>query len=505
MTNGKRPKVTVFVSYSHADVKPRPNVNSSRLGELYSEMKHELAPDLQRSGFDFLKDSEGMLALGDRIDTTISAGISKADIAIVFLSRQYCNSDSCEKEFRELIEKDKKLILVELDEAWAKEDDHLLVKYRDRLGNILSIRFWDEADGRFRRFGYPVPSATEAAYRHLYYEQLQRLVRDIRAAARQIREARTEDGTASDQYPHVDVILPADRVHVVLAAPTSDTRDEIDRLEHSFQTAGFSVLRLDRVEAELSAEMVKTCVGQGDVFVQVFGAMPGRTMPDFDNKPGVVAQYEIAKAAGVDIAAWITNDFDIDECGDVYAQFLRDVLCHRSSFEEFEAYAVKLVKQKIEIAQSKIRRRERKGSVSDPDVPLVSIDAADVDAEFRDRIKAALEKYVDVDCIDSNTDMDALADSVRDNDAIVLVYGGKAESQKRAKAHFRIFRRHRATVWHSKKRRFEIAFGDASPPGGLPCPTGRDIHVIRVEDDVDHAMMDEFLASLGVEASGAGR
>ena len=47
----------------------------------------------------------------------------------------------------------------------------------------------------------------------------------------------------------------------------------------------------------------------------------------------------------------------------------------------------------------------------------------------------------------------------------------------------------------------EIAFGDASPAGGVPCPSGPDIHVIRVDDDVDPVSMTAFLESLRMVAA----
>lgn len=500
MAEAERSKVSVFVSYARADMEPRPNVNSSRLGELYAELKYDLGANDERSDIRFVRDSEGMIRLGDRIEETIGSNIEEADIALIFLSQHYCRSDSCELEIKKILSLNRKIFLVELDDTWATRDDHLMVPYRDELKDVLSARFWDKSDNSIRFYGYPLPTLAEEQSRKLYNGVLQSLGSDIRSASRSIKEAKNAERAESEHEENGGTPPSAQHVNVVLASPTSDTKDETDRLEKSFENENFSVLRLDRVDVAPTAALMREYISSGDVFVQVLGSMPGRKIPEIAGKPSAIAQFELAEEAGIEIAAWISNDFDISECDDAHAQFLHRIVSHRSSFEEFETYVVKQVREKIRNAQSVERREQRRSMLQDPDTPLVSIDAAEADADLRDRIKRALDKHVDVDCIDFNTDFPGLKKAVRDNDAIVLIYGVRAEGQNRARAHWKLLRRLRTLVWNEEHQRFEIAFGDASPVGGLPCPTGPDIHVIRVDDEIDQSSMRRFLASLGVEA-----
>ncbi|SMC77413.1 TIR domain-containing protein [Primorskyibacter flagellatus] len=484
---------SLFVSYCHRDARHRPRFNSSRMGELLADVRYELGADGSDSRYQLVKDTEGALRTGDWIDDKIAEEIAKSDIGLVFLSENYCRSSSCEKELRTFIKLGKSLILVELDDHWTTSDDHPMVALRDELRGLLSIRFWAEQAGKSVRFGHPLPQTATGLAQEGYRQQLQRLVDDIKTMSNSVTD---RQATAAPNQ-----IAPSDDslVKIVLAASTSDTKTETDRLERVYLDAGFGVTRLDRVSEDLNAAAIRDHLNAAHIFVQVIGAIPGRRVADYKGLPSSVAQHGIAKEVGIEAAVWMPRGFDLAECGEDYAEFLRTVVSHRSSFEDFEAYSVKLARKKEEVIQSDLRREEIFQSVPGEFPPLVSIDAARSDAVLRDKIGAALDKHVLVDYVDYNASMEALSESVRDNDAIVLVYGDQIEGQKRARAHFRFFRRWRKAVWNEEQQRFEIAFGNAAPEDATPCPSGPGIHVIRISSDIDEVSMGAFLSSLGVQ------
>ena len=484
-------KISIFISYSHTDAKSRPSVDSSRLRELLADIKYDLNIHDSRSDFEILRDVENVIRISDDIDEKVGRSIEACDMAMVFLSAAYCRSESCEDELRKLADQGKRIFLIELDEIWANSPDHRLLNYRQRLEDTLGVRFWEEGDGRIELFGYPLPSAEEKAKKQRYHDAIRTLVRDIKSVGREIRASGAH--SAPDQAP----ALP-DKVDIVLAAPTSDVKSERDRLERAYLEVGLSVLRLDPGVAGLQADYIRDAASRCHVFAQILGGVPGRALADYDGKPSVIAQAEIAKEAGVETAHWITSDFEIAEAGETYATFLRGLSIHQTSFAEFEEYTIAAAKDKKERALSTQRRAERQQAMSWKDAPLVSIDSADVDADLRDRIKTALERYVIIDFVPHNSDMKLLSETVQDNDAIVLVYGIHNEGQKRARSHFRLFRRLGKTMVNDDAHHFEIAFGDGSEADDVPCPSGPGIHVIRVDENVDPVAMQRFLTSLGI-------
>lgn len=504
MTGKSQDKVSVFVSYSHADTRPRSIVDMSRLGVLMSDVKHDLGIHDGRSPYRIVRDAEGALTAGDDIDETIAAAIDAADVGLVFLSRAYCRSENCRFELRRLVDKGKRIVLVELEEAWTTDDYPECDALRAELGDYLRVTVWGLHEGMPRRYGDPLPNMPYSEFMPEYFDAERKIVAALQKARREIEERR-ERAARDNPASAPAMSAPDEPVNVVMAAPTSDVKSVADRLERAYVAAGLSVLRLDRTEADTSPQELRRCVALGDVFVQVLGAFPGRRMEALDDTPFVIAQHDYAEAAGVEPAVWVGSEFDIAECGQAYADFLGKLVTHRTSFEDFETYTLRLVEDRKRLRESQVRRAEVQSQFAGGETPLVSIDAAEVDADLRDRIKDALEKHVYVDCIHYNSDMDTLSEAVQDNDAIVLVYGARPEGQKRAKAHFRFFRRLRKSVWNEQKQRFEIAFGDASPADGVPCPGGPDIHVIRVDDDVDPVSMSAFLASLGVARDGDAR
>lgn len=487
--------ISIFVSYSHEDARHRPYLSSSRMGELLADIKYDLGAQSERSNYRFIKDDEGLLRVGDRIDEKITMEIARADIGLVFLSEHYCNSESCKKELLDMVASDKKLVLVELDETWTNSDAHKMVAIRTEVKEVLTSRFWQGNDGTVLRIGHPLPSTANRVEHSDYLQQVAKLVRDIKEISQELVE---KSDWVEELIEDVDSALVR-RVQIVLASSTSDTKTETDRLERAFRAAGYGVIRLDHATSALTAPSIRESIVRGDLFVQVVGAIPGRGIEDYHNLPSSVAQYRIAEEENIEIAAWLKTGFDVEECGEEYAKSLKSMFTQTNSLEDLESFCLRFAKKRQSELDSEARVVEKKGAHTLANPPLVSIDAAGTDIGLRDRIMQALGKHVHVDCIDADASMEALSDAVQDNDAILLVYGEQVEGQKRAKAHFRFFRRWRSEVLNDDQQKFEIAFGDAAPKSASPCPVGPGIHVIRIGDDIDSTSMDAFLAALGVE------
>lgn len=487
MTGDGQTKTRIFVSYSHADTAPRPRVNSSRLGELLAELRYDLGADTSRSIYHFLRDTEGALNPSDQIAATLSGHIQDCHIGLVFLSQHYCRSDSCGSELRQLLDLGKPVIAVELDEEFQQGDFPGLADLRARMADIISVRFWEDRPGIPLHFGYPLPSTSDGDSLQGYRTCLLRLREGIKDAANELRQSGTAESVPEE--------LPEGRFDVIMAAPVGDAKPLADRLERALLEEDLTVLRLDRLHG-LSTEKIRGCVGARDVFVQVLGFASGREAEELGNRSPVVAQHEIATEQQAAVVAWVPEDIDPADCSEAYGAFLSRVLTHRTSFEDFEKYAVQLARTNKRESEAETRRKQIVSKLSFPNLPLISLDAAAVDAALRDRIKDALDDHVIVDSIRYDVDMDSLEEAVQSNDAILLVYGAQPEGQKRAAAHFRIFRRLLRTGSREVQQRFRIAFGDASPQDAIPCPTGPDIHVIRVDEAVDPVAMERFLDSL---------
>ncbi|EPX79509.1 TIR domain-containing protein [Salipiger mucosus] len=493
--NAAAGKTSIFVSYAHADIEPRTFRTSSLLSELLEGIKYDLTKNDRRAPYRFLRDKEGVLNAGDWIDEALTEAIREADIGLVFLSTQYCQSDSCAAELRQMHARGMPVILVELDDAWERGGKPCAGAMRTAYEDLLSVRFWQCRDGRVETFGYPVPREATGDSREGYYKRLLDVVHALRE--------KREEVLAGAGHAEDAVVIPEEPVNVVMAAPTGDVKEIADRLERSYEAAGLSVLRLDRLEADLSAETVRRAVRQADLFVQVLGMVQGKRMPDHDNTPAVIAQHEIAREEKARIETWVALDFDVEECSERYATFLEEAVPHRTSFEGFEEYSKRVAAEQVANREAE-ERRERIQDDSDLGgegvVPIVSIDAAEDDFDLRDRVIDTLGRHVVVFPIHPETEMNKLGEQVKGNDAIVLIYGRGVEGQKRANMRGMYFLRNRARFTPPTRDHFEIAFGDASPAGSTPCPRGKPLHVIRVDEGLDPVATSEFLHSLGVDA-----
>jgi hypothetical protein len=420
----------------------------------------------------------------------IQAAINECDMALVFVSSDFCASEECEAEFVQLIESGKPLFLIETEPIWYSDDQNRISKYRNAIKDNLFVQFWErDTNQTVTRFGFPLPNVD----RHTmdkYYNVLDMLTRGVkdRAAKLLVMESGTEDETRP-------------RHTVFMACPTPDVKSEAERLVDALEADGHSVHvfdpDLELCDAASLEEILSGSLAKSDVYVQLLGAVPGKKVSGSDVRL-VRAQYEAAKKLGKTLYLWRPSNFDIEECQTEHAAFLKDIalVCNLGSYPEFETYVRKKLKDIDAQRRSKDRRAQREEAAGPRSSwPLVAIDAAQTDRDLAEKITSALKGYVDIDNLDYELTPEGLEDAVRDNNALVLAYGQSAEGQKRAKAHFKLVRRQKAEL---ASKSIEVAIGNGAPTTAPPCPCGPDVHVITVAEKVDPQSLSQFLARLGV-------
>lgn len=476
-----------FISYARVDAEDRPYTKGSRLGELLADIGKDLGGTSERDDVQFLRDSTGVALVGNDLDLSIGAAINTCDLGLIFLSRAYCRSEECAKEFQQLLEGGKPMIMIELDEVWAMETGHLLSQFKSRTKRILTKRFWRQAGNKFPQFGYPTPGTCDGVKKKDYLNALEELVTElrIRINKEKLAKAILEPSTA---VSNIDT-----RFDVLIASPTSDVKVYTDRLQDAFSKQGFSVGRVDHICADFTPDELGNFVTGGGIFVHILGALPGK--PNFygSGKQQVMCQHDIAIDAGLEILAWRSPEVGLLECDAGFQENVAQMSLQIISFEEFEQYAIKKVTQKVELLKQSDKREESEGLKLPP---MIAVDAASEDRQIAGLISAELSKYVDVNQISyEDPDNAELSRAAKENNAILLVYGDTPNGQKRANTHFKLLRRLR---WNAERRQLEIAVGDAGPDHAPPCPNGPDIHIIGIKDAVDPRALNKFLTSIGV-------
>jgi hypothetical protein len=482
-------QIKIFISYSHADTKPRPGHVASRVGLMIEEVKYELARDSDRAPFKILIDEE-IARVSQNFRKEIENAIVTCDMAIAFLSPSYCASPECAEEFARLIDLNKPLLIVDTEPVWFTAGQYnLIARHREQIRDIIYVQFWEE--GRNRSvilFGYPLPGP-QSPTGDKYSESLQRLLHGVKKRTHDLltRDEADEDSNA--------------RSGIFLACPTSDVKPYAARLATALEGDDHRVIVFDPDvalgENDSFSEVVAKHLAKCGTYVQLLGADQGRAMRGTDLRL-VPAQYQTALKSGKPIYLWQSSDFDAAECDPNYRAFLKEIArsCHIGTYLEFEKYLRKRLND-VDVQRQSVERRAQRSQQagSKSSWPFVAIDAARSDRELAQKIADALANYANVSNLPYDLTPSSFAKEVEHNNALVLAYGKSAEGQKRTRAHFQLIRRRTADMVFKD---LELAVGNGAPPTALPPPRGPNVHVIRVADEVDSVAMSEFLKRLGV-------
>jgi hypothetical protein len=481
-------KLKLFVSYSHADFKPRPGFKESRVARILADVEYDLDCHSPRSSFEILRDVS-IINISENFRHVVQEAIADCDMAIVFFSASYCASEECRSELAQLIEIDKPLFLVDTEPAWFYNSQDDIISLREKIKDILFIQFWENQSRSTVRFGYPLPDV-DSNTQTKYYGAIETLVTGIKNRARDLL-------SMSDRGQEVT----SQNYTVFIACSTTDVRPFAARLTSAIGSDKHDVLsfdpELELCDSDSFDSAISKLLAKCDAYIQLLGYLPGRPLPGTDLRL-VRAQYEAAKRSGKQIYVWRSSEFEIDECDPEYGAFLKEIalVCHLGNYLEFDTYLRKKLKDALAQRLTEDRRAERL-RVSDvkSSWPLVAIDAARADRDLAGKIANALDRYVDIHNLDYDLNAKTLSEAVAESNGLVLAYGESTEGQKRAQAHFNLIRRQTAEI---KFKNVELAVGDGAPPTAPPCPRGPNVHVISVADIVDSVAVSKFLQGLGI-------
>ena len=495
-------QIKIFVSYAHADFRNWPGYEFSRARLILDQMIQALGANDGRLHFKVVMDTRNLIKPSDNIDAKISEAVDDCDIGLAFLSESYCNSPECEREFDMLSERsDKPFFLVELEDVWSEAViEHRLTPKRPNIDRLSKVSFWGMIEDRAIPYGFPLPNedpVTKTQYRAALVE----LVGGIKLRGTQILRQKQEIAAFSEPPP---------RPFVFVALATPDVRGEAEKLLRHLRAAGYGVY-MPNEESDLSLadfssipDHLDKVIAECDFYVQLFGGTPGREILGTGGKRLAELQFEVAAASAKPMVLWQSRSFDAERADQNYVQFLRRTSPHILSYEEFELFAEKEIAKRfaaINAEQKRIAKATEApvaeaATAAAPTIRTVAIDAAPEDASLSQMLSEALQTHVGVDNVDYEPSNDSLRDVALQNDAVILVWGGSQAGWKRTRAHLNLFRRYAGPDGMPPKK----AIGNAAPPPpeAPPCPTGPDVSVMRVKDQVDPAALAGFLAQLGI-------
>lgn len=485
-------KVKLFWSYCHADMQPIGTWKTNWLPELEDHIEAKLGTRLGGSGrspYVILRDRRGMIVAGDRIHDKVEDGIRDCDIAIAFVSREYVRSKSCAEELRQITDLGKPLIVVEMTKGWKESRESVIDEaVVQKVADDLVIVFWEATEDGDRLVGEPIPGVDKEQYR-TFSSIVQKLFHSIECQKSRIlaRREQSAESAAKKQA--------AQRHDLFLATATRDVSPLTDRLLRQLQEPdyGFSVVHMDLADPALTegmsveslVETMKSC----NHFVQVVGAVPGKSDVLGSGKNLLEVQHDAAVAAGLDCHLWLSPDVDPEECGERHRSFIQTVGCQVATYEEFVVCLVKHLNEARELAaiQKELENRG-KGRV-------VAIDFDPSDRDKYDALSDALiERRVAIaQAIMDEPKLSEMKNATNANNGILIVYGGSRGAQKRAESHFQIFWKLSETT---KENYCKLAIGDAAPATAPPCPRGPGVKMISVRDGVDRQAVEDFVNSL---------
>jgi hypothetical protein len=495
-------QLKIFVSYAHADFEPRPGYKESRVGQILSDVKHELNCHASRSRFKILRDAEELLEPSDAIHAKLDEAMRDCAMALILLSENYCASEECAWEFSRLLELRRPLFLVETEDVWSQFAHHL-EPHRAQSREILAVAFWGTvekgtANERKAVFGYPLPHSEESQHKKPYFENMETLTTSIKKKANEL--------LGRDIRPPAPAKPASGKCTVFLACPTADVKPEAHRLQKALEAEGHSVHQFDPKvdvrDGDDPEQVIAGLIAGSDMYVQLLGGVPGRKLSAQSDLPLVPAQYRIASGTEVQTQTWRQPDFDVGECDPAYAEFLNGLGSHVTPYEEFERYLKKRVNDITEarsLTEQRMQKIEDQGGGEAR--PLMAIDVAKSDAELAKKIASAFGKHVDVSTLPFELTRSDLDEAVGVHDAVILGYGASEDGQNRAQSHFSIIRRKMAD---SRAKQLKLAVGDGAPPTAPPCPRGPDVPIIAVREEVDETAMMDFLRRLRPKGEPAG-
>jgi hypothetical protein len=309
----------IFISYAHVDDLPLPGAAQGWVTTFSTCIKMKLAQKLGRNdAYALWMDQK--LPGGQPITPHILEKVRRSAMLFVVLSPGYIASDWCRREletFHGLIAEGqvRRLFIVELDPVDKAE-------IPSELADLKRSRFWaDRNSGSRRILGTPVPDIE-------YYSALDDFIREVVIDLKQLKLAE----------PRSAVSMHASNGAVFLAEVTDDLDEQRNNVKRYLDQAGIAVFPKQACSLEPNAfrQAVTEGLSQGDLFVQLLSAVPGKRPPDLP-EGYVKCQLQLALSLGKPVLQWRNPTLDLSSVQDsVQRQLLDAATVRAEGIEDFK-------------------------------------------------------------------------------------------------------------------------------------------------------------------------
>jgi TIR domain len=466
----------IFVSYAHVDDLPLPGAAQGWVTTFTTCLKTKLAQKLGRNdAYALWMDHE--LRGGQPITPHILEKVRRSAMLFVVLSPGYIASSWCRREldtFHGLIAEGqaRHVFVVELDPVEKAE-------LPPALADLKRSRFWiaDRNSGSPRTVGTPIPDGE-------YYSAVDDFIREVVTDLKQLKHAEPRPAVAPP---------PSGNGAVFLAEVTDDLDDQRNNVKRYLNQAGIVVFPKNDCSLEPKAfrQAVTEGLAEGDLFVQLLSAIPGKRPPDLP-EGYVKCQLELAVSLGKPVLQWRNPALDVSSVQDAAQRALLDAATVRA--------------EGIEDFKREIRRRldERRNQPPRP-VPteaFVFVDMDSTDRPLAEQLSEILFRngagyMLPTEDRDPRKFRRDLRDKLLECNALILIYGATTRSW--VDGHLRELQK-MLTLRPNPLRGLAIVEGPPDPKDRLSIMLPK-MKVINCRGGVQEAEVRRFLESLETQAS----
>jgi hypothetical protein len=466
----------IFVSYAHVDDMPLPGATQGWVTTFSTCIKMKLAQKLGRNdAYALWMDHE--LRGGQPITPHILETVRRSAILLVVLSPGYIASSWCRREletFHSLIAEGqaRHVFVVELDPIDKAE-------LPSALADLKRSRFWveDQNSGSPRTVGTPVPDRE-------YYSAIDDFIREVVTDLKQLKRV--------EPLSERTLIQPANGT-VFLAEVTDDLEEQRNSVKRYLEQAGIGVVPKNPCSLEPKAfcQAVTEGLAEGELFVQLLSAIPGKRPPDLP-EGYVKCQLELARSLGKPVLQWRNPTLAVASVQDGTQRALLDSATVRA--------------EGIEDFKREIRRRleERRAQPPRP-MPteaFVFVDMDSTDRPLAEQLSEILVRngagyMLPTEEQDPRKFRKDLRDKLLECNALILIYGSTTRSW--VDGHLRELQK-MLTLRSSPLRGLAIVEGPPDPKDRLSIMLPK-MKVINCRGGVSEGEVRRFLETLDASVS----
>ncbi len=274
----------------------------------------------------------------DSLTEQIRTKVQKSACMVVILSQGYLKSKWCRQEREAFLaavagqpDADRRLFLIDIGNLDQKDRPQ---EFSDKRGRYFYVQPPNTTDIADREpLGFPTPDPDNKDHK-AFFSQVNQLANDLYKRVSKLPGA-TAVAPPSQQTSDVTLFVAES------ADDVADQREEVAR----FLSDHFRVLPAidDPLPGRWDAwkQSVEASLAESTLFVQVVGQLPGRKIAGSDQKP-VLAQFDLAKAAGKQAVLWRPEAFSPGSVGDSRMKELLTAAEYCGALEEFKSEVKRL-------------------------------------------------------------------------------------------------------------------------------------------------------------------